>query len=1107
MMKGIDTMPSNYKTITEHNEDQLGKDTSSRKTQVSMYSDSTHFVYEILQNADDHDATEVFFKLSEDKVVIEHNGEPFKEKHVKAITYFGKGTSREDLVKTGRFGIGFKSVFAFTATPIIISWPEHFQIYGLYRVREYPYPDGFTDSRTRIILPFNHESEHPDFVEKLMTQEEAYQQISECLTNLNMNTLLFTRNIREITWEIGNQSACYRREDEIENNSRLTTITDGDRENRYLVFSKVPTWENEEHKAVEIAFAIDERDQITSIDDDNLYVLFPTTEKTGLRFLLNGPYRTNPARETVSKTDDFNVHLMEVTCELMQELLPKLKKRKLLNLQFLSVLPNKEDELTHVSNRLQLALNLEEKPRGFYSPLHNVIVNEFRNQKLTPTKRKDFYAPAKDLYRGTREMSEVIEDNDLALLLGKDHHLPLWVKNLPPRERDDKGRFIEDENATKRNKRINDFLDTLDIPEWDVEDLIKVLESEDEPIIEWLKRKTNEWYQDFYAFLDDSPSYYVYELSKLRIVRCIDGEYRTGDECHFPSDDIEPDQDLSNISTTVDEERLPESQEEEHEDEEGFHYVANAVYMSGNRKDIQEKVRKFLETIGVEDVTETERIKLILKQRYVYSTIKLRQPYYKQDLERFIKLVEDEPDKALLFENYHIFEGDKWWSQPNRFFLDLPYCNTGLTVYHENLDEDSKYQKLALSQKYKKYGIDLERLTKFAEAVGAQTKLEAIKQPISRNDPNLSYLIEQAEGQWRYNTGNSEDYFIPELKILYAKPSIEKSKLIWRTMFSLPEKYLKAWYWNNNIDKQRDRPPGKSSLVHKLMKEKWVPQKDGSFVCPSRASIDQLLKGFLYEPGQEWLEAIEFGKETREQKEEHDQRNQQAKNWGFDSSEEVEKFAELRQLLNDGEITVDDLIFQYRPQNREYSPDFPTSPVRNPIRRSKGVLEQIRNAPEKEHVEKIRNVRETKEDIDQKTTLEKWYSNETNEMICQICKKEMPFKRTDGKYYFVAMEALTIKFKSDELPEYHFPKEFVAQYLALCPECAARFDYFVRTIKDGETVMKELRNHLINSEDMEFPLTLGELKTSIRFVETHFHDLKRILHYYENPDEAEDSTD
>ena len=220
-----------------------------------MYSDPTHFVYEILQNADDYGATEVIFKLSKDDIVIEHNGEPFKEENVKAITYFGKSTSREDLVKTGRFGIGFKSVFAFTATPIIISGTEHFKIYKLYRVREYPYPDGFPRSRTRIVLPFNHESKQPNFVEVPIPKEEAYRQISECLVRLDMNTLLFTRNIRKIQWEIGKQSGCYSREDEVDDNSRLTAIKDGKHENTYLVFSKIPTWENEEHKSVEIAFA------------------------------------------------------------------------------------------------------------------------------------------------------------------------------------------------------------------------------------------------------------------------------------------------------------------------------------------------------------------------------------------------------------------------------------------------------------------------------------------------------------------------------------------------------------------------------------------------------------------------------------------------------------------------------------------------------------------------------------------------------------------------------------------------------------------------------------------------------------------------------------
>ena len=83
-------MPSDYQAITEYNEEQLGKDTSSRKTQVSMYSDPTHFVYEILQNADDYGATEILFKLSKDDIVIEHNGVPSKRKTSKRLHTLAK---------------------------------------------------------------------------------------------------------------------------------------------------------------------------------------------------------------------------------------------------------------------------------------------------------------------------------------------------------------------------------------------------------------------------------------------------------------------------------------------------------------------------------------------------------------------------------------------------------------------------------------------------------------------------------------------------------------------------------------------------------------------------------------------------------------------------------------------------------------------------------------------------------------------------------------------------------------------------------------------------------------------------------------------------------
>ena len=266
-------MPSDYAAISKHNERQLGLDTASRKTQISMYSDSTHFVYEILQNADDHNATEVVFKLTAEQVIIEHNGEPFTEENVRAITYFGMSTSRDDLVKTGRFGIGFKSVFTFTATPIVISGGESFRIHGLYRVSPFPYPRDLTPPRTRIILPFNHEAEQPDFVEDPLSAEEAFRRISARLPDLETHSLLFTQNIREIRWEIDGRGGHYLREDEAQRSARITTITDGERLSRYLVFSKSPTWRGEHHKAVEIAFALDDSGAITTVEAP-LFVLF-----------------------------------------------------------------------------------------------------------------------------------------------------------------------------------------------------------------------------------------------------------------------------------------------------------------------------------------------------------------------------------------------------------------------------------------------------------------------------------------------------------------------------------------------------------------------------------------------------------------------------------------------------------------------------------------------------------------------------------------------------------------------------------------------------------------------------------------------------------------
>lgn len=77
------------------------------------YADRTHFIYEILQNAEDalsrRDAWQgsrsVAFQLSGDALRIRHFGVPFDEADVRGIC--GIGESTKDLTAIGRFGIGF----------------------------------------------------------------------------------------------------------------------------------------------------------------------------------------------------------------------------------------------------------------------------------------------------------------------------------------------------------------------------------------------------------------------------------------------------------------------------------------------------------------------------------------------------------------------------------------------------------------------------------------------------------------------------------------------------------------------------------------------------------------------------------------------------------------------------------------------------------------------------------------------------------------------------------------------------------------------------------------------------------------------------------------
>ena len=1012
-----------------------------------LYSDKVHFIYELLQNAEDVGASKVQFILSADKLEFEHNGDQlFTIEDVESITNIGSSPKIDDDKSIGEFGIGFKSVFAYTATPEIESGDFHFRIHDMFVPdTEGLAPGALGEKRTRFIFPFNNPEK---------TSEKARHEIETKLQLLNEDALLFLSNIDKIEYclpDLTSGSVERKQNPNDENQIEISVKHPGHSKSEsthYLRFTKdINIQDDGKHKECRIAVAFgmdtskDERSKIKPLSPSQVCIYFPAVKETSnLRFHLHAPFASTVARDSVrecSANDKLRDHITDLLAESMHAI----RDRGLLNVEFLATLPNNRDGL-----------------RPFYLPIQERLIEEFNTEKLTPMKRsRSEHAAASGCYRTPpryRALSDLVNDEDLAILLEKDRDRPLWIANPP-----------------QINQPEDNFLSMLDIALWDPEELIKIIDTQSDRVMELLKKKPVEWHQDMYGFLGDflinapsSPLYIARErqnkLSNLRIILCSDGEYRIGSECHF-LDDVEF-----------------EFEKEQAQSEE-FRYVAKGVYSSGQNENKQQKAREFLEKIGVCEVDEAERIKAILRQRYEDPDTVIPPKLHEEDMKRFIAFVESNLDKATLFKDHNIFNTSGGnWSTPF-IFLDSPYLETDLNVYYE----DDEYMEFVAEENvdpyfsldYEESGLDPEKLGRFAKALGARTQLEVVELS-TWGHRKCEEFRNVGTGYWSDKTGVDQDYRIPEFQLLIHSPSIVKAKLIWQAMCSVPEHYLKAEFrWNQANPPQKDC----SSLVYELRDKEWVPQKKTnskiSFVKPCDAYIEHLPEGFPYQTGQKWIEAVEFGAAAKEKRlenirkeTERNQKNQNAKEFGFGSANEAKNAAEFF-------------------ETKGVSPEESLKKLQVQERRKELLIIELSDAGEKIYKILPKSTKTTGNTIDQRTSLKERYTTDDNKVQCQMCSKEMPFKnRNSEEDYFEAVEALG---------KGHFFKEHEAQYLALCPECAAEYKEYVK--KDPKA-RETFHDALKNSDSPQIHLESHGRTIRIWFEDKHWLDLKTVLYYYEN---------
>ena len=1010
-----------------------------RRTVEDMYPDRAHFIYELLQNAEDVEATHASFELYGDRLVFRHDGNPFTGEDVRGITTIGAEDEHYEDDRIGRFGVGFKSVFAYSETPSIWSPTYSFQISDFVVPNEIALRTEDLGEQTEFEFPFNNPQKDQDL---------AFAEIRDGLNQLAETTLLFLNNLESISWRIenaesGNVLRIEHSNDHIEVLKEIKGETT--KSCHFLKFSE-PIRELTTQN-VTIAFKLDflkENTQfdsnkpiatqlrITSMPQARVAIFFPAEKEiSGLRFYLHAPFVPTVDRSSVKDTPA-NEPLFDQLSKLAAASLYKIRDHGLLTTDFLEVLPNNQDPL--------LQDEQEHRP-SLYEPIRESIIEAMKKEPLTPT-YDGSHAPARDLLQANVSLKKLLGEDELQHLEDDIRHIVTEYDGNSPRWA---------VGANQKNTNTDRFLSSLNIRNFGIEEFVQLLayrtsqqhiaNDPDADFLQWLTTKSLEWHRQLYAMLNDSHRA-GWELEQCVIVRLGDGTYRTGAESFFPDEGIQDDQTLPRVE--------------------------KAVY--GDQQN--NPSRAFLETIGVRVVDEAAQVEAILNQRYTEAEIPNEKTHLR-DLKRFIDLVENEPDKKMLFQNYYIFkcEDDKW-RKPSGVYLDEPFLETGLGAYY-TAQENDNIKRFALDGQYQNDDDLARRIVTFAQAVGAQKELEIIKCTCTGH-PKEAYL-KNAPGNRRSDTGCDRDHRIRGLENLLEINSLDLSKLVWRTMCDLPEDYLRAKYRKN---RQSVPHCHASTLVHILRDKAWVPQGDNSFVRPAEASHDSLPDGFAFDPGWGWIKAINFGAQIAKDSEEQRQKKVAAKELGFDDENKLEDAQKFAQLPPD--IRRDILA-------KNWKVGLPENAPANPERRAQKVTAKAAEAPDRQTEIRERSVSVTRESVkkEAKPYLERQYTNLDGIMICQICRRRLPFKRNSGDWYFECIEIM----EEPELTQHHFQN-----YLALCPNHAAMFKHA------NELSSSELKNKIIDPDIIIIDDKAGKLEIKlanqdqqIHFTETHLADLQNLI--------------
>lgn len=1002
---------------------------------TDLYPDTAHFIYELLQNAEDMNATRVRFELSGNGIYFEHNGtkRTFNLDDIDAITNIGHNRQKKDDPTTiGKFGVGFKAVFAYTATPEIQSGEYHFQIKDYFvpdfKSKKYIKKSKLKDPLlTRFYFPFNNPQK---------SVEVAYGETLRGLKELNDTSILFLRNISRIEFAISKKEIGFVERVEADQNHVIIRCkgcnTKIISETKWLRFTKLEEIIDEQGNLkqlpVSIAYALkeDEKTKVQSIvpikGGGKTFIYFPAEkEYSGLRFHINAPFASTVARDSVRNCDD-NIKLIRKVAQLVADSLGVIKNLGMINATLFETLPNEKDNLSY-----------------FYQYIFDYIYSAFRKNDYLPTKDGMYVASVKAL-SGPATIANLFSSEDMDTLFAIDKH---WIP------------------SALKNSRADAFIQSLGVEHFGITQLVTAFIPNNRCKLEaFLADKKLDWLRSFYAACAETAESLDAGKRATFVRNATDTAFIQSTKKRFyrPTDIylLPPDMTPLNKTTPIVNARLMDTTKTNRSGEKITRFFAKTL-----------EITEYGPKIEILAILEKLRTHFVVDDEYFSAVL------------FFAQYSENHSD--IDFSEHKIFlYSDRQKGDCNDYarnlFVGAKYGNTAGTELAK------AYGKYCVSDLYEKH-YDKKQLRQFSEfflKCGGQKNLQIIECSALANP---QYNIKLRNDAKVTSQSTDIDYTVESIEKLLCSKSVAVSKIVWHVLLEKGKgpwcKYTTARYAPNGSSTTRTC---ESTLVYYLKTIAWIPNKRGVFCKPADLRVEELRRDFPFEPENKLLLALDFGKIFVDVNGKNAQLIEKAEAAGLHviSEEEYRKFEEWKKLETlEKDVTPKSAEVLLKKQlKREKSSDDSGDP-----QKETNVEDTFKNAKKMKPLTKKLFSKIEGSSKEEKQLLSQWYQGH-----CQMCGTTIVGHT--GTHHFVARNIINTQHLALEIRK---TTDLAWNSLCLCPNCATKYNVCTRDIS---SLYKQILTKKIPKDSgkaITLTIELDGTSQEIMYAQEHFLALRKAF--------------